>query len=157
MCFTTESPSTIYTTYTPTTTATPTTYTTIVPTTNTTMYTPSTTTPSYITTPITNTAPPTSVTPFKKCEEGFMELGDDSPYFGPSDNESSKQETDNVFTNPRGQINVTLTFNANQVAESNLETLIFDTKRVGFDAAQVITKSPDSPYAVKVDTALINN
>ena len=80
-----------------------------------------------------------------------MEIAEDSPYFGPSDKESSEQETDNVFTNPRGQIHVTLKFNAYQVADSNIETIIFNTEHVEFATGEVTSKNLNRTHTAKVD------
>ena len=103
--------------------------------------------PTYSTTTYTTPSTTTSTTS-SHCKEDYEEIGDDSPYFGPDDDRSSEQETDNVFTNPRGPIKVVLKFNAYQVIKADIETVNFLTKRVGFASGIVTTKG--GSFKVKV-------
>ena len=138
---------TFTTTPTTTQTTTPTTTQTTTQTTQTT--TEKTTTPIYSTTTTTTTYVPPTIPTYtlptiapptpEPCKDGAIEIAEDSPYFGPKEDESSPSE-DNLFTNPDGdEIVVTLKFNAYQVIDADIERIFFDAKNVTFKSAEVHT------------------
>ena len=135
-------------TYTPTVTSTPT-YTEVT----TVKFTP--TTIPYETVPTTApTSVTTPVTTPEICKENYQEIGDDAQFFGPRANESSSQTLPNVFKSTEEEIVITLKFNAYQVDDADIETVIFNVKNVVFKSSEVVTEEPNSrTFSVSVSTS----